>query len=187
MPELVCLKVRIGKADGRAKYPTFNSLQAVKDSGVDWSKYVDTFGAGWQYDKKFGHAEEGPDSPMGMQWGVLLVPSLFADQAVAAFPADCQIIAEAAMQTFYEDRVTAHMPEDLEDVNILQSLNAELSLIDQAIAGGRNGGKLATRRDLLLTRIEKAVDPADPEPGVRKNMKKRWVDMKSERGITIKP
>jgi hypothetical protein len=85
--ELVAIKVRIGlKPNGHAEYPNFNELGSVRKENMDWAIYVDQFGIGWQYDKTSGHKEHSEDSPAGMQWGMLLVPTDFAREAVEMFP-----------------------------------------------------------------------------------------------------
>ncbi len=50
--DLVPIKVIIGtRENGHADHPDFSALPSVVASGMDWSKYVDTFGSGWLYDK----------------------------------------------------------------------------------------------------------------------------------------
>jgi len=107
--ELVPLKVKIGiKENGQAKYPDFNQLQVVKDSGMDWSKYVDIQGLGWHYDKTSGHKEETVDSPFGQQWGVLIVPKVFVTEATTTFPDDCTKLTESELEDFYNNKAHAH-------------------------------------------------------------------------------
>ena len=82
--ELVGIKVKIGQCGvtGCAKYPDFSKLACVQASPLDWSKYVDVHGLGWHYDC-CGHQEDEDGSPAGMQWGMLIIPETFADEAVA--------------------------------------------------------------------------------------------------------
>ena len=61
------------------------------------------------YDKVSGHQEETADSPRGQQWGLLLVPDAFAQQAVTRFPAECSILTEAEAEAFYETKAVAHL------------------------------------------------------------------------------
>ena len=76
--ELTPLKVIIKlKSNGSALYPDFNSLPIVRDSGLDWSVYIDNQGSGWLYDC-CGHKESDPDSPVVSQLGMILVPAVFA-------------------------------------------------------------------------------------------------------------
>jgi hypothetical protein len=178
MADLVPLKVRIGlKADGMHKYPNFNSLPAVQSSGMEWSRYVDVVGTGWHYDKVSGHQEDTPDSPRGQQFGMLLVPQEFVDQAVLEFPNDCTELTEAEAQAFYESKVTIQQADVERDTEELTALNAERAL---RVARGDAAGVTA-----LDVEIDKALNPNDPKRGVRKNETKRWADLKQTRGVTI--
>ena len=84
---LVPIRVTIGlKPNGHALYPDFNTLASVQASGMDWSRYVDIEGIGWHYDKQRGHKVDDLESPFGQQFGVLIVPKVMANEAIAAFP-----------------------------------------------------------------------------------------------------
>ena len=166
---LKALKIKIGiKNDGAAKYPDFNQLQTVKDSGMDWSRYVDVQGDGWHYDKKYSHKDVGPDSPRGEQWGVLLVPSTFVTEAVAMYPDECAAITETAFKTFYDDRVAHTQPA--EKVN---------TVVIGAITAKQNAGITLSPNDL------KALDLNDETPGITKNPRKTYDDYKAKKGFTI--
>ena len=168
--ELVGIKVKIGlKANGHAKYPTFNDLPIVKASGMDWSKYVDVMGLGWHYDKTSGHKEETQDSPFGQQWGMLIIPEEFATQAVAVFPADVTRLTEVELEDFYDNKAHAHEPDELFDEQVLTGIKMKQDL---GIA--------------LTTQQVKALDPNDDTPGIRKNKNKKWANKKSIVGVTIK-
>jgi len=170
---LVPLKVKIGlTASGAAKYPQFNLLPSVINAKIDWSKYVDIHGTGWHYDKKYGHKEEGADSPFGMQWGVLLVPKEFADEAVKQFPEECTKIIETELQTFYDDRVGAHMPEEIVDEEALKVFEVKDRM------------KIPLSIQEKAKKI-KALDPNDDMPGIVKNKNKRWTDFKALKKINI--
>ena len=170
MAELVGIKVKIGlKPNGHAKYPDFNQLPSVNDRGMDWSFYVDAYGSGWQYDKTSGHRDNTDDSPQGQQWGMLLVPETFADEAVVAFSEDVALLTELEIEDFYNNK--AHIYDEEED-------------IDQSILE-----KIKLKQDLnipLTTQQQKALDPEDDTPGIRKNKKKNWVDYKKLKKITVK-
>ena len=175
---LAALKVKIGlKANGSAEYPDFNLLQSVKTSGMDWAHYIDhpTYGLSWCYDKKYGHRNVGPDSPEGMQWGVILVNDTFATEAVAAFPTVCSKITDADMDTFYNERVTVFQDVEIRDNAVIDGLQKELQL------------KEAIQQDTtaLKARIAKALDPNDETPGVVVNPVKTWTEKKVKDNIAI--
>jgi hypothetical protein len=167
--ELVGLKVKIGlKKNGNADYPNFGTLLAVINSGMNWAKYVDIEGLGWHYDC-CGHKEEGADSPLGQQWGLLIIPEAFANQAVAAFPTVCTKLTEAELEDFYDNH--AHVDDPDEDISspILQNIKAKNDL-----------GIALTAQQL------KAIDPNDSTPGIRINRQKKWADYKQVVGVTIR-
>ena len=167
--DLVPIKVKIGlKPNGHAKYPNFNQLPAVISAGMDWSNYVDSLGLGWHYDQTSGHKEATPDSPYGMQWGVLIVPKPFADQAVAMFPAECAKLTEAELEDFYDNKAHINEPDEIFDEKVLNGIQAKRSL-----------GLELTPQQL------KAIDPDDDTPGIRKNKRRKWQDYKRSVDATI--
>lgn len=174
---LVALKVKIGlkgkdwpevSERGHALYPNFNQLQSVINSGMDWSNYVDIHGEAWHYDKKCGHKQEEESSPRGMQWGMLIVPKEFADEAVEKFPEVCSIVDEAELEDFWDHRAHAHEPDERIDDVVLKGIEA----------------KKALGKPLTLGQ-KKALDPEDDTPGIRKNYRRYWKDYKSKQGINI--
>lgn len=169
MRNLVPVKVKIGlKNNSHAKYPDFNLLDAVKASGLDWSYYVDINGLGWHYDKKCGHKEEAADSLFGMQWGVLVIPQDFADQAAVAFPAEVTKLTEAELEDFYDNRAHAHEPDEEMDATVLQGIKMKQDL------------------GLPLTPQQTAaLDPNDDTRGIRKNKRRKWADFKQLVGVNI--
>jgi hypothetical protein len=169
---LVPLKVKITlKDNGQAKYPDFNQLQEVIDSGMDWSIYVDKKGMGWKYDDTAGHADDTPDSPYGQQWGMLIVPKAFADQAVAAFP-EVTKMTDAEAADFYDNKVTPAMNDFIVDEDALL-------YFDQ-----KEKYKLALTPEDEAKKA-KALDPDDDTRGIRKNKEKKWADYKQLKNITI--
>lgn len=169
MRRLKALKVKIGlKTDGGALYPDFNSLEVIKQAKVDWSKYVDSMGDGWHYDKTSGHKEASDDSPMGMQWGVLLVSNTFATQAAEMFPEECTIIDEAEYTDFHENKAHKHEPEELADSKVLEVIKAK-----------RDASVKLSLKD------EEALDPENDTPGIRKNKRKLFADYKQLKGIEL--
>jgi len=176
MSDLVPIKVKIGlKANGHAKYPDWRKLQIVKDN-PDYIPGRTGGGCSWVYDKKYGHAENGPDSPVGMQWGLLFVEETFALQAVAEFPDEVTIISELEAEDFWNNRSRAHLPEFKHDTEELQGLQAELGLKKEV-------GQDITE---VKQRIVKALDPDDSSPGVRRTPGKTLAQAKIDLGISLK-
>ncbi len=167
--EYKAIKVLIGtNTSGGALYPDFNILASVKDSGMDWSHFVDRRGTGWHYDKCCAHAFDAPGSPIGVQFGMLLVPKEFHDDALANFPAFVTPMDEAAVKEFYD--VHAHAHESEENVN---------ERVINGITAKQNAGIDLTASDM------KALDASDPTPGIHKNLNRYWEDHKVLRSIVI--
>jgi hypothetical protein len=175
--DLVPIKVKIELQEkGRAKYPDFNSLPGGIRNNMDWSEYIDAYGSGWLYDC-CGHKEEQMDgdewdSPLGQQWGVILVPKNFADGAVIAFPNECEKIDDARCQVFYDTRHARDFPEE----------NVNEEALKQFEVKERLGVTLTPEEE---TRKAKALDPNDPEPGIKKNERKTWAGYKNLTGTKI--
>lgn len=167
--ELVAIKVKIGlKPNGHADYPNFNILQSVIDSGMDWSKYIDVFGTGWHYDTKFGHVDDDVSSPIGFQWGVLLVPKIFAQQALAAFPTVITELSESQLETFYDNNIAYRLPSEQFDNDILAGI------------------KIKQDMGIALTQDQTdALDPTKPNPGIVTNPDKTWATFKAKKALTI--
>ena len=166
--QLVPLKVKIGlKESGGAKYPEFNVLQCVKDSKTDWSCYVDCHGTGWTYDC-CGHCDQEPDSPFGIQWGMISVPKIFADQAVAEFPSDVAKMTDTEAEEFYNNCCARDLPDEDIDIKVLDAIKRKK---DMGV-------------DLTPMQI-KAIDPQDDTRGIRPNKDKTWPGFKQKRGVTI--
>jgi hypothetical protein len=183
---LAAIRVKIGhKPDGMAAYPNFGALAVVAANGMDWSRYVDKEGLGWHYDKTSGHDDDDADSPAGQQWGLLIVPEQFAIEAVAQFPGECTRMTEAECQQFYDDRARVQQADDDRDEAMLTALRAEFNLIKDLLAEFPANTKLQDRSTALKTLLQKALDPDDPHPGVRKNVRRRWATFKARAGITF--
>lgn len=175
--KLVPLKVaiRLGE-DGKHKYPDFNSLEASLRDNLDFAYYFDKHG-GWFYDQLSGFGEEDEFNPDPSVWyGVVLVPKKFADAAVAAFPIDIEKMSAAEVESFYDSRVTVRDPQDHLDTNELLGIEARVRL-ETALG-------ITPSPDLLQRRAD-ALNPDHPQIGVRKNMKKKFKDLKSAKGFTI--
>jgi hypothetical protein len=170
MRNLAAIKVKILKNQetNQHQYPDFSQLEVIKNSGTDWQRYIDIFGLGWHYDKVCGHYEDEQDSPYGMQWGVLIVPKEFAVQAVAEFPALVFNMTEDDLKTFYNERAHAQEPDELVSIEVLDAIK--------------------TKQDLglvLTAQQNKALDPGDDTPGIRKNKRRYWADYKILVGAKI--
>lgn len=165
---LVPLKVKIElTTSGHAKYPTFNALACVVNSGMDWSQYIDVHGSGWLYDAD-GHQDDTPDSPAGQQWGLILVPQVFATQAIAAFPTTCSALTAAEATTFYENKHARDFPDEDIDEKVLSQIKVKQDL----------GLPLTTQQ-------RRAIDPRDSERGIRPNRRKAFSTFKADRGFNV--
>jgi hypothetical protein len=172
----VPIKVQIGlRPNGHADHPDWNTLPMVRNNG---EKPEDHMCGGWIYDKSCGHAESRVDSPLGTQWGILIVSEQFADEAVATFSNITEITDEKELRDFIEGRCTAHMDEFRANADVLQSLKAERDLVVDM-------KKSNTELVDVNRRIAKAMDVDDPTPGRTKTKGKKWTDMKSERNIDL--
>ena len=165
---LVPIRVQIGlTSSGAAKYPNFNTLATVQASGLDWSVFIDSRGSGWLYDC-CGHKEEEPGSAFGIQFGMILVPAVFATQAVATFPGLVSSLTATEAEAFYNDKHS----RDFEDEEINETILNTLKI----------------KKDLnmaLTARQTSALDPTTDTPGIRSNWRKTWSSYKTKKGITV--
>lgn len=192
MSDYKLLKVKIGlKPNGQADYPDFNLLQVVQDSGTDWSYYISANGLGWSYDKKYGHQDQGVDSPVGMQWGVIIADEVFVDEATSMFPDDCTAMDEAEFETFYEARSTAQMAEEDFDDPRIAGLRGQLELLlllDQNEDFPNSPGvRVRDRVDEVKAQLLVELDPNVETGAVKKNKRKKWADFKASKGAVILP
>jgi len=168
---LAALKVKLilepTNPAGRMGYPDFSQLQAVKDAGVPWVKYIDTHTSGWKYEMT-GMLDDDPESPFGEQYALLFAPEDFVTQAVATFPSRCVKLPEADAQTWYETKYAPQLPAKLIDRDVVEAIQAKTA------AG------LALDADDTA-----ALDEADPTPGIRANPSKRFASMKTAKGISF--
>lgn len=162
--------VKIGTLpNGRAKYPNFNLLATVQASGLDWSKYIDAFGSGWLYDE-IGHKDDDDDSPRDQQWGMILVPQLFATEAVAQFPTEVAVIDEVEASDFYNKRVAVRQPEQVIDTDIV------------------HGIKLKQDLGIPLTPDQvDALDPTKKTRGIVNNDMRLYADFKAKFRYQLEP
>jgi len=169
MQEVVPLKIKIElNTTGKHKYPNFNILPTVQTARMDWSVYVDVHGSGWHYDKCCGHEVETAEAPLGVQYGVLLVPRAFADEALNFFPDKCKKLTEDALKIFYDTHAHGHEPDEQINLEVLQGID------------------IKQRLGLPLTPQQiRAIDPTNDDPGIRKNKRRFWKDYKEMRGYVI--
>ena len=168
---LVPIKVKIGlRPNGHADHPDWYKLPLAKNI-----EPATQMSSGWHYDKTSGHKESSLNSPFGMQWGLLFVTPLFAKEAKEVFPDLITELTEIEAKDFWNNKCTAHIPENKIDVNILQAFQVELSL------------RKELNQDVieLKTKIIKALDPNDSEPGIKKNKQKMFKDAKQVLDITV--
>ena len=176
--ELVPIKVKVGlRANGHADHPQWTLLPMIANEQQE-KQYMPH---GWMYDKSCGHTEarnEGNDwdSPVGMQWGCLLVTQEFATQAIATFPSLVTELTEAEFEDFYDNKATSHISELNYNTTVLEGLKLEHDL------------KVINSEDVteVKQRIAKAVDPDDNAKGITRSKDKAWADRKGKLDVTIK-
>ena len=191
MHDLVPLKVKIPlNAQGQHAYPKFNLLPEDVRGGMDWSKFIDTHGTGWHYDKVSGHGYSDqnnsnvpPNHPHKnddptIWYGCVCVPEPFADAAAAMFPELVEIIDEASFESFYDDRAHVHEEAELLDRDVVDMILTQRKAEAEGLLPPPSAETLQRRAD--------AMDPSKPNRGLRKNMNRRYADMKAARGLTIK-
>lgn len=184
MADVAAIKVKIGlRPNSHADHPDWTTLSLA--GGDELVVKQHQFGGGWKYDKTSGHAEDTADSPIGQQWGMMLVSEQFAIEALAKFPALVTRMTEAETQTFWDDKAHAHLTDERRDVNELTALRAEFQLVKDLAAEFPGNTKLQNRLVTLKTQVQKALDPDDNTPGVKKNIQRRWVDAKAAAGLTF--
>ena len=169
----VPIKVKIGlRANGHADHPDWTQLQYCKDN-LTYRPGQEM--GGWKYDKTSGHKEATGDSPMGQQLGMLIVPQEFATQAITKWPDLITQMSEAEAQTFYDTKVTAHIPENRHDLSTLQGLKTEYDLMVI----------LEQDTTAIKAKITDAINPNHAEAGIKKQAGKTWTDAKTENALTI--
>ena len=187
---IVPIKVKIGLRPNRhADHPAWEQLPLVaaglpsnpSRDRVDEEVRKHVVGS-WHYDKQSGHQVETPDSPLGMQWGMLLASKPFADAAVATFPELVTILTQAECQAFWETKAYAHMDDLDYTIEALHGLKLQRDLL-------KDLKKADTSPEVTAVdaKIVKALDPLDPAPGVKKNFLRHWADTKDRLGVAFDP
>jgi len=186
--EVVPIKVKIGlRPNGHADHPAWERLPMIagplagnlSPERIDIQVRQHMCGS-WHYDKQSGHEVSTVDSPRGMQWGMLLVSRRFADEAIATFPTLISVMTQAETQTFWDTKAYAHLPDENIDGDTLNALQTRRNLLL-----ARNASQ--ARIDAVHTDIDKALDPNDTSPGVKRNLLRRWADQFTRLGITFHP
>lgn len=170
MLELIPIKIKVTKdAKGFFMYPKFKKeLQFFKDNPDYNSLPI-------YYDKQADCQINEEGSPFGMRWCMKLVPKDFAKEAVLIFPYTVFEMTEAEAEEFYNIKAMAHIAENKYDISVLQGLQIELDLTEKL-------GHDATK---IKAKIEKAIDPNNDEPGIKKNKGRQWSDLKKDMNLKI--
>jgi len=173
---LVPIQVKLfRRANGEADWPDFNQIDSVLRDNQPWSKFIDSKGIGWLYDKidNLGTgAEHGT--------ATTLIPEPFADAAAQLFPSVVSIVDEATFEVFYNDRALVRMPTEFLDTEILQGIVARKQLEDLNVAPAPS--------DEIVDARKKCLDPVEQNHrGIRKNLKKKWKDAKGDYQVTVLP
>lgn len=177
----VPILVTIGlKRDARGNevhdYPDWTQLPLEAERGED---HRDHQLVKWRYDNQFGHEDDDALSPAGTWHGMMVVTETFANEAVAMFPGRVTIMTEVEAADFWDNRHGYGRPTEKIDTDYLIGLKARRDLM---VARGRGVPEVAA----LDAEIDKALDPNDKAPGVRKVKDRTWTDAKVALGFTIK-
>ena len=185
---VVPIRVKIGlRPNGHADHPAWQQLPLVA-AGLPSSPSLEQIDAevrkhtlgSWHYDKTSGHAEHTIESPLGQQWGMLLVSRAFATEAMTAFPLLVTQMTQNECRDFWNTKAMIRVLDEEEDTAILNGLQARRALMVTL-------GASATSLAALDTRIVKALDPDDPEPGVRRNAMRRFATAQPRLNLMFHP
>jgi len=183
MPTIVVpIRVKIGlRSNGHADHPDWTSLPLAQEPGPgDAEAKVRAHQiVKWKYDKTSGHEDDTPESPRGMQFGMMCVSEQFVTEAEAAFPTLVTRMTEAEAEDFWDNKAHAHLDELRRNIELLNGLKLELDLLIAA------GSMPAARITALKDKIRNAIDPDHIEPGLKRNEMKRWATAKGALGITV--
>lgn len=172
--DLVPIQVKLyRRPNGEAAWPNFNMIESSLRDDKPWSKFIDSSGIGWLYDKV-------SNLGTGAEYGTActLVPEGFADEAVVLFPTLVSILSEADFETFHDTRAMVKSPIEHLDTDILQGIAARKQLEDLSVAPAPSA-EIEAARALCL-------DPDDQNHrGIRKNLKKTWADNKVELNVSV--
>jgi hypothetical protein len=180
--QLVPIRIKItrGVKNGQLQniYPAFNELDPSVRGNCDWAQFIDQYGIGHHYDHEcgFGETDAYNDDP-GVQYTATCVPAAFASAAVDTFPNLVEILSETDFEAFYNTR--SHDKDDTEvlDTEVLMGIQARIALEDA-------GAAPAPSTEIRARRTE-CLDPTHKRRGIRKNLRKKWADFKTLKGIEI--
>lgn len=171
--ELVPIKIAINlRPRTFASYPDLDQLAVVKTAATDWARYVMLNGGGWYFGSpnRLGYEILLLGNLDVMPYGYILVPGIFADQAIIAFPDDISILSEQEWADHYNQFVHRYEPDTFEDFVIVKEIRTKI-----------DGGGLATMQE------RQALDPDDSTPGRLRNRRKTWAMVAADNAITIRP
>lgn len=179
--EGVPIKVKIGlRPNGYADYPDWTALPLAVDAPDREAREAIVSAhqiVKWVYDACCGHEEDEPDSPVGMQWGMMIVTEQFADEAMALWPNLVFEMTEAEAEAFWNGRGMARVPDQGTDTEIITGLESQLNLMTAR----------AMDTTAINDKIDRALDPDDPEPGITRNVTKTWQGAKGRMGFGVIP
>lgn len=194
---LVPLLVKIGlHYNARAQrmehaFPNFNLLPPVVRDNMDWSVFLDARGIGWHYDKVCGHSNTDTykaskvDPSEGPQWlAVTCVPERFADAALDAFPDAVFELEGEDFAKFYDERAHCKEREFIVDQDVVDEIKALQELADRELDPVVRA-KVFKQDTASKARRARALDPDDPEPGIRRNRSRFWHLFKQDVGVTL--
>ncbi len=172
---LVPIRVKIRYGDrGNGKtgylYPDLDQVSSTIRKGLRWQEYIDRYGSGWFYDNENNIGDtDAYNSDPDVRYGMMLVPEAFADAAKTAFPTEVEELTEPQVEEFIDTRaMTKHEdiirdPAALTEIQIKQQRGTAQDLID----------------------VNKALDPDDDTPGLKKNPIKTWDRVRQKKGYTL--
>lgn len=158
------------KEDGKAQYPDW-SQTSFRQANPNYK--IGKFG-GWHYDK-CGHTKYSIDSPLGVQYGMLLVEEGFADEAITLFPDLVTKLTALEAEDFWNNKAYAHLPDNKHDMDVLNGLKMEY---DMKVILGQDTTNIQTK-------LAKAIDPTDAEPGIQEDRYKTFTTAIGDVGITV--
>lgn len=184
--ELVPLRLKVrqgaGAPDAQGRvfnqwiYPDFDAIPSDLRGGVSWTAFIDRYGGHMIDNCCDFHEVDDYNGEHGMKYTGFLVPPEFADAAVARFPDQVEILSEEEWEKFHDTRVTVHMPDEQVHADSLNAIRAK---------HGITSGPL-TATAAMSAAEKNALDPDHPSPGIVRNTRKYWKDIKAKRQVTIR-
>lgn len=182
MVDLVAIKVTLRRTneDGSRRvdqngnptvWPSFRELPKDVLKGRKPQEFIDQDGTGWMHNR-----QENLGTGHAFGEAVALVPEDFANAADGVVDS-CVVLTEAQAKTFCDTKHFAGLETEARDNDVLTALNSERALL------------VATSQSTTAidAKIAKALDPDDPEPGVRKVKRPTsFDDLKARKGIVVK-